>query len=173
MQGLRKGLKRRASVLLRQDECTEAGTAILSCRRVTKSFGALVAVNKMSFEVQPGSVFGIGGPNGAGKTTMFDVISGVQPADNGEVIVALNSLIEREGDALVVKLPRTPGRKDSEYMHLFGGPIDADAHAAAAEAARPAATPKRGGLAELSERVERLEAEVAELKEQLGVQSGD
>ena len=94
-------------------------------------------------------------------------------ADNAEVVTALNGLIEREGDSLVVKLPRTPGRKDSEYMHLFGGPIDADAHAAAAEAARPAATPKRGGLAELSERVERLEAEVAELKEQLGVQSGD
>ncbi|GAB5471134.1 MAG: hypothetical protein Kilf2KO_41640 [Rhodospirillales bacterium] len=40
----------------------------------------------MTFDVQPGSVFGIGGPNGAGKTTMFDVISGVQQADSGEVI---------------------------------------------------------------------------------------
>ncbi|WP_227268173.1 ABC transporter ATP-binding protein [Roseobacter weihaiensis] len=60
--------------------------ALLSVRRVTKSFGALVAVNKMSFDISPGTVFGIGGPNGAGKTTMFDVISGVQPANSGEIL---------------------------------------------------------------------------------------
>ena len=47
-------------------------------------------------------------------------------ADNDEVVMALNGLIEREGDPLVVKLPRTPGRKDSEYMHLFGGPVDVE-----------------------------------------------
>lgn len=35
-------------------------------------------------------------------------------ADNGEVVVALESLIARDGDPLLVKLPRTPGRKDSE-----------------------------------------------------------
>ncbi len=94
-------------------------------------------------------------------------------ADNDEVVTALNGLIEREGEPLVVKLPRTAGRKDSEYMHLFSGPIDIDAHVAAAEASRPAASPQRGGVAELTERVERLEAEVAELEEQLGIQSSD
>lgn len=93
-------------------------------------------------------------------------------ADNADVMTALNGLIEREGDALVVKLPRTAGRKDSEYMHLFNGPVDIDAHAAAAEASRPAAPAQRGGVAELSERVDRLEAELAELKEQLGVRAG-
>ncbi len=94
-------------------------------------------------------------------------------ADNDEVVTALNGLIERETESLVVKLPRTPGRKDSEYMHLFSGPIDIDAHVAAAEASRPAAPAQRGGVAELSERVARLEAEVADLKEQLGVRSSD
>ncbi|MGI9201016.1 MAG: YceH family protein [Woeseiaceae bacterium] len=89
--------------------------------------------------------------------------------DNSEVVAALNGLIEREVNPLVVKLPRTSGRKDSEYMHLFSGPIDIEAHAAAAEAARPAASPKPGGVAELTERVERLEREVADLKEKLGV----
>ena len=92
-------------------------------------------------------------------------------ADNDEVVATLNGLIEREPDPLVVKLPRTAGRRDSEYMHLFGGPIDIDAHAAAAEAARPAAAARRGGVAELAERVDRLEREVAELKAQLGMQS--
>ncbi len=94
-------------------------------------------------------------------------------ADNAEVVSALNGLIEREPESLVVKLPRTPGRKDSEYMHLFGGPIDIDAHVAAAEASRPAPASPRSGVAELTERVERLEAEMAELKAQLGVSSGD
>jgi uncharacterized protein YceH (UPF0502 family) len=91
--------------------------------------------------------------------------------DNAEVVATLNGLIEREVNPLVVKLPRTPGRKDSEYMHLFSGPIDIDAHAAAAEAERPAPSSKQGGVAELSERVERLEREVAELKAQLGMRS--
>jgi len=89
--------------------------------------------------------------------------------DNSEVVATLNGLSEREAYPLVVKLPRTPGRKDSEYMHLFSGPIDIDAHAAAAEASRPAASSQKGGVAELTERVERLEQEVAELKAQLGV----
>ena len=92
-------------------------------------------------------------------------------ADNDEVVTALNGLTEREPDPLVIKLPRTPGRKDSEYMHLFGGPVDIDAHVAAAEASRQAGTTRRGGVAELSERVDRLEREVAELKEQLGMPS--
>ena len=89
-------------------------------------------------------------------------------ADNADVVTALNGLVEREAGPLVVKLPRTMGRKDSEYMHLFGGPVDIEAHVAQASAARPAASP-RGGVVELTERVERLEAELAELKEQLGL----
>jgi len=88
-------------------------------------------------------------------------------ADNAEVVVALDGLIEREASPMVVKLPRTAGRKDSEYMHLFSGPVDIDAHVAEASAARPAASP-RGGVAELTERVERLEAELEELKKKLG-----
>lgn len=88
-------------------------------------------------------------------------------ADNGEVVVALNSLIEREGEPLVVKLPRTPGRKDSEYMHLFSGPVDLEAHASEARAAKPATSSERVTVAELSKRVSQLEAEVADLKKRL------
>lgn len=89
-------------------------------------------------------------------------------ADNAEVVVVLEGLIEREGGPLVVKLPRTPGRKDSEYMHLFCGPVDVEAHVAEASAARPAAASQRSGIAELTERVDRLEAELEELKKKLG-----
>ncbi len=62
--------------------------ALLSCQGVSKYFGAMAAVKDLSFEVVPGEVLGIGGPNGAGKTTLFDVISGLNPADTGEVVFA-------------------------------------------------------------------------------------
>lgn len=67
---------------------TAAGEPLLSCRGVTKQFGALAAVNNLSFDVQPGEVLGIGGPNGAGKTTLFEVISGLNPATGGSVVFA-------------------------------------------------------------------------------------
>nr|WP_309402214.1 ATP-binding cassette domain-containing protein [Aminobacter niigataensis] len=52
---------------------------------MTRSFGALKAVNALSFDVEPGIVFGIGGPNGAGKTTLFDLICGVTPLSSGDI----------------------------------------------------------------------------------------
>lgn len=85
-------------------------------------------------------------------------------ADNAEVIVALDSLIHRDPEPLVIKLPKMPGRKDSEFMHLFSGPIDIEAHASRALAAKPAGSSGRAGVTELAERVSKLEAEVAELK---------
>ncbi len=88
-------------------------------------------------------------------------------ADNAAVADSLTGLTEREGNPLVVKLPRTPGRKDAEYMHLFSGPIDVEAHASQAQAQMAAETPERISVSELAQRVSRLEAEVAELKEQL------
>jgi hypothetical protein len=90
-------------------------------------------------------------------------------ADNAAVVDALAGLIEREGGALVAKLPRTPGRKDSEYMHLLYGPIDVEARAIEARAATATASSGRVSLPELAQRVSDLEAEVAELKEQLKI----
>jgi uncharacterized protein YceH (UPF0502 family) len=94
-------------------------------------------------------------------------------ADNAEVVVALDGLMGREPDALVVMLPRLAGRKDSEYMHLFAGPVDIEAHVSAAKENKPATSSRRGDVAELTERVDRLESELAVLKEQLGVQTED
>ena len=88
-------------------------------------------------------------------------------ADNATVVDALTTLIEQEGNPVAVKLPRTPGRKDSEYMHLFSGPIDVEAHASQAKAAMATGSSERVSVSELTQRVSRLEAEVAELKAQL------
>jgi uncharacterized protein YceH (UPF0502 family) len=92
-------------------------------------------------------------------------------ADNAAVVDSLTGLIERESDPLVVKLPRTPGRKDEEYMHLFSGPIDVEALASQTVAAINAGTSERVSVSELAERVSRLEAELAELKKQLKTSS--
>lgn len=88
-------------------------------------------------------------------------------ADNEAVVAALDGLIEREGPALVVKLPRTPGRKDSEYMHLFSGTIDIEDYEKQAAATLLSETPAKISVSELAERVSRLETELAELKELL------
>jgi uncharacterized protein YceH (UPF0502 family) len=89
-------------------------------------------------------------------------------ADNAEVVVSLNELIQREGDSMVVKLPRTPGRKDSEYMHLFSGAVDLEKYEEDVKVSRVEASSDRVTIAELAERVSALEAEVAELKKTTG-----
>ena len=48
---------------------------ILECVEVSKLFGDFAALNKVSFSVPKGSIFGIAGPNGAGKTTLFNIIT--------------------------------------------------------------------------------------------------
>lgn len=88
-------------------------------------------------------------------------------ADNGEVVAALDTLIERDGDPLVVRLPRVQGRKDSEYMHLFAGEVDFAAHAEQAAKSGSDSGSARIDLAELARRVADLEIAVAELRERL------
>ncbi len=88
-------------------------------------------------------------------------------ADNAAVVDALKMLIEWQGNPLVVQLPRTPGRQDSEYMHLFAGPIDIEAHARQAQVVAAAGPSGRSSVSELEQRVSNLEAAVAELNEQL------
>lgn len=85
-------------------------------------------------------------------------------ADNSAVVLAANSLIERDGEPLLVQLPRTPGRKDAEYMHLFGGPVDVEAHASKAQESRGASAGSRSSVADLTARIEALEAEVQRLR---------
>lgn len=59
---------------------------LLKLENITKRFGGLVAVDKVSLEIEPGELIGIVGPNGSGKTTLFNVISGVYPPEDGKVI---------------------------------------------------------------------------------------
>ena len=52
-----------------------------------KSYGAFVAVEDVSFEVEAGEIFGILGPNGAGKTTTVECLQGLRRADGGQLRV--------------------------------------------------------------------------------------
>jgi len=60
---------------------------VIRVRELRKTYGALVAVDGVSFEVRPGEVFGLLGPNGAGKTTTVEVLEGLRQPDSGEVTV--------------------------------------------------------------------------------------
>jgi len=64
---------------------SERGIPPLEVKGVTVRFGALAALSDVSFTVAPGDVHAIIGPNGAGKSTMFNVLSGVYRASEGEV----------------------------------------------------------------------------------------
>lgn len=58
---------------------------MLSLQSVTKTFGGLVAVDNVSFDVEKGQIVGLIGPNGAGKTTIFNLITGIYPPDSGHI----------------------------------------------------------------------------------------
>lgn len=60
-------------------------SARLEITQLHKRFGGLVAVNDVSFTLEPGEVVGLLGPNGSGKTTVMNMISGALPCDGGTV----------------------------------------------------------------------------------------
>jgi branched-chain amino acid transport system ATP-binding protein len=61
-------------------------SALLEVRHVSRSFRTTLAVNDVSFAVQPGELLGLIGPNGAGKSTLFNLIAGVLPPSSGQIL---------------------------------------------------------------------------------------
>jgi branched-chain amino acid transport system ATP-binding protein len=60
-------------------------TPILKVSDMRKAYGAIQAVGGVSFEVQPGEIFGVIGPNGSGKTTLFNAMLGQITPDSGRI----------------------------------------------------------------------------------------
>ncbi len=60
---------------------------MIDCQELTKHYGTLLAVDRISFQVKPGEILGFLGPNGAGKTTTMRIIAGFLPASSGRASV--------------------------------------------------------------------------------------
>jgi neutral amino acid transport system ATP-binding protein len=71
------------------------GEALLSVRNVSKRFGAIAAVDDVTFDVAEGSITALIGPNGAGKSTLFNVVTGFVRGDRGEVLLDGESVFRR------------------------------------------------------------------------------
>lgn len=82
-------------------------------------------------------------------------------SDMAQVEATLENLANREDGPFVVRLPREPGKRESRYMHLFSG--DVDASQVVASASENSIAP----AGDLTARVEQLENEVADLKQRL------
>ncbi|MEO6821329.1 MAG: ATP-binding cassette domain-containing protein [Candidatus Nanopelagicales bacterium] len=67
-------------------ELVDRGSGGLELAGVSKRYGEVVALDRMSFRVEPGEVFGFVGSNGAGKTTAMRIALGVLLADSGQVL---------------------------------------------------------------------------------------
>ncbi len=63
-------------------------SALLEVTDVSKRFGGLQAVSRLSLTVNDGEILGLIGPNGAGKSTVFNLINGVYPPDSGSIMFA-------------------------------------------------------------------------------------
>src|SRR5579884_1150975 len=81
----------------------------LQLKGITKTYGAVRALNSVDFEVYPGEVVGLVGDNGAGKSTLIKVISGVGPADEGEIFV--------EGQPVKITNPKDATRLGIETVY--------------------------------------------------------
>jgi branched-chain amino acid transport system ATP-binding protein len=60
--------------------------AVLSLRNVTMRFGGVTALNEVNIDLFPGEILALIGPNGAGKTTVFNVVTGVYQATEGDIV---------------------------------------------------------------------------------------
>jgi branched-chain amino acid transport system permease protein len=65
---------------------TVSSRPVLTIQGATKRFGALAAVNDVTFEVKHGEVLGLIGPNGAGKSTLLDLITGTAKPNAGRIV---------------------------------------------------------------------------------------
>jgi ABC-2 type transport system ATP-binding protein len=105
----------------------------VSCRSLTKRFGGLVAVDDVTFSLEPGTVTGFLGPNGAGKTTTLRVLLGLAEPTAGEALVfgrryrELEQPVRRVG-AVLESGDLHPGRSGRDHLRALalaaGLPLD-------------------------------------------------
>ena len=99
---------------------------MLSLNKISKSINGKTIVDKVSFDIEPGSINGLLGPNGAGKTTTFYLIAGLIRLDSGEIIFNGNDIsdisMHRRSNMGIKYLPQEPSifQDLSVYENLYG-----------------------------------------------------
>lgn len=129
------------------------GSPIIEVIDLSKSYGDQQVIDRLSFTVAPGEIFGILGPNGAGKTTAVEIVQGLRRADSGTVRIAAQDPSTDSGRLRSVigsqlQSAALPERmRVDEALRLFsriaGDVVDADRLAADWDLSRLARSPFR------------------------------
>lgn len=82
------------------DNSTPLQPLLLRVKDLSRAFGGLQALSRVSFEIGPGEIVGVIGPNGAGKTTLFSVLSGFLNPSHGEIRFMETSIVGMRPDRL-------------------------------------------------------------------------
>jgi ABC-2 type transport system ATP-binding protein len=101
-----------------------AGDSIVSIQGLTKRFGGLVAVDDITFSLEPGTVTGFLGPNGAGKTTTLRLLLGLAEPTAGEALVFGRRYRElddpaRQVGAVLESNDFHPGRSGRDHLRVL------------------------------------------------------
>ena len=100
--------------------------AVITTRDLRKSYGSVIAVDGVSFQVEAGEIFGMVGPNGAGKTTTIECIEGLRQPDGGEArLLGMDPLAQRlaVAERVGIQLQEAalpPRLRVREALALFG-----------------------------------------------------
>lgn len=99
---------------------------VIETDRLTRNFGDVVAVDKVSFSVNRGEIFGLLGPNGAGKSTLLKLLTGQLDATSGSCTVlgadpSKDPLAVKRGIGIVPEIESPPSfLTGREYLHFIG-----------------------------------------------------
>lgn len=93
---------------------TQAAEAVIEARTLTRRFGAVTAVDHVTFDIRRGEIFGFVGPNGSGKTTTLKMLTGLLPPTAGQA-----RLLGRPVEAGSLEQRRTIGYM-SQSFSLYG-----------------------------------------------------
>ena len=101
---------------LPRKQVPDVGQVLLEARNLVKRFGGLVANNNMNLTVKAGEIMALIGPNGAGKSTMFNCISGVDRATEGEVLFRGQAVTDLDSRAIA----RLGMSRSFQHVRLLG-----------------------------------------------------